>query len=139
MTPVPKTRGNGAVSERSWKSYCGELSRGCCVLSTFWKFSGITSSATLRTAQTADASDTSKENPAKAPASVQSTDGPSAFKGVLGKNLQDSSAGEPSFWTEDIVEFQPIEGDAMPDFSDKYLKVLANNVQYLFKIFNSSW
>ena len=127
------------MSERSWKSYCGELSRGCCVLSTFWKFSGITSSATLRTAQTADASDTSKENPAKAPASVQGTDGPSAFKGVLGKNLQDSSAGEPSFWTEDIVEFQPIEGDAMPDFSDKDLKVLANNVQYLYKIFNSSW
>ena len=57
----------------------------------------------------------------------------------MGKNLQDSSAGEPSFWTEDIVKFQPIEGDAMPDFSDKDLKVLANNVQYLFKIFNSSW
>ena len=85
--------------------------------------------------QTADASDTSKENPAKAPASVQSTDGPSAFKGVLGKNLQDSNAGEPSFWTDDIVEFKPIEGGVLPDFSDEDLKVLSNDVQYLLKIF----
>ena len=87
------------------------------------------------TENSAEASDASPENPANAPASVQSTDGPSAFKGVLGKNLQDSSAGQPSFWTADIVEFQPIEGGWLPDFSDEDLKVLSNDVQYLFKIF----
>ena len=55
----------------------------------------------------------SPEDPQKAPASHLTTSGPSVFKGPLGKCLNDIPTGH-SFWTEDIVEFTPIEGSRCP-------------------------
>ena len=76
----------------------------------------------------------SPEDPQKVPASHLTTSGPSAFKGPLGKCLNDSPTGH-LFWTEDIVEFTPIEGGEVPEFSDAELSVLSNDVQYLYKMF----
>ena len=70
----------------------------------------------------------------KAPASHLTTSGPSAFKGPLGKCLNDSPTGH-SFWMEDNVEFTPIEGGEVPEISDAELSVLSNDVQYLYKMF----
>ena len=75
----------------------------------------------------------SPEDPQKAPASHLTTSGPSAFKGPLGKCLNDSPTGH-SFWTEDIVEFTPIEGGEVPELLDAELSVLSNDVQYLYKM-----
>ena len=76
----------------------------------------------------------SPEDPQKAPASHLTTSGPSVFKGPLGKCLNDIPTGH-SFWTEDIVEFTPIEGGEVPEFSDAELSVFSNDVQYLYKMF----
>ena len=75
----------------------------------------------------------SPEDPQKAPASHLTTSGPSAFKGPLGKCLNDSPTGH-SFWTEDIFEFTPIEGGEVPELLDAELSVLSNDVQYLYKM-----
>ena len=56
-----------------------------------------------------------------------------AAKGPLGKCLNDSPTGH-SFWMEDIVEFTPIEGGEVTEFSDAELSVISNDVQYLYKL-----
>ena len=76
----------------------------------------------------------SPEDLQKAPASHLTTSGPSAFKGPLGKCLNNSPTGH-SFWTEDIVEFTPIEGGQVPEFLDAEFSVLSNDVKYLYKMF----